>query len=101
MRFRHLFITPYLPIPDFYTKSNKAIAKKKAAVISGLAPDMKTGEAHVYPHTPNILQLPIFAVLLGVWVGFLFVITETGLKLKKKRKVFLSSAFSYKESSNR
>lgn len=31
----------------------------------------------------------------------MFVIIEAGLKLKKKRKVFLSSAFSYKESSNR
>lgn len=76
---RHSFISPYLPNPDFYTKSNKVSVPEEAAVISGVVPDMKTWEVHAHPHAPTSYSYQFFQSCLGLEWDFLFVIIAVGL----------------------
>lgn len=59
------------------------MCQKKAAVISGLVPDMKIWKVHPHPHASTSYSYHFFQFCLGFGWGFLFVIIEAGLKLKK------------------
>lgn len=73
-------------ILTFILSQTRQVCQKKAAVISGLVPEMKTWEAHAHPHAPTSYSYQFFQFCLGLGWDVVFVVIAAGLKKKKRRK---------------